>query len=380
MNADAVVEGVRAVAAEVEEARPRGRPAARARRRLHGRRRDRRRRRGGGHRAAPRLPRPAPRPQHAGRGPRRRPGLDGRGPHARRRRRRRAPGRRRSAAPAARRQRTWSSSAPDRSSAQRPSATRSPPGDLRPIGVDRVAGRSRRRPPAKRSERATAGGRRFLVHFDVDVIDFSDVPLSENTGRGIGVGFDAALAALGVLVAHEALLGLTVTELNPHHGAPDGVGRRAPGGRAGGRAAPRVTQLTGRLWRVRASGWTMGAFTERKQGYALDADVDRTRLVDQAKIIDRISERYLREAGIVAGMRVLDLGSGMGDVALLAGRLVGPERPRPRRRALARAARGRAGAPRRPRRDQRRARRRRCHRGWQSSAGARSTRSSGGSS
>jgi SAM-dependent methyltransferase len=69
----------------------------------------------------------------------------------------------------------------------------------------------------------------------------------------------------------------------------------------------------------------MGAFTERQQGYALDADVDRTRLVDQAKIIDRASERYLREAGIAPGMRVLDLGSGMGDVALLAGRLVGPE-------------------------------------------------------
>ena len=72
-------------------------------------------------------------------------------------------------------------------------------------------------------ERATAGGRRFLVHFDVDVIDFSDVPLSENTGRGIGAGFDAALAALAVLAAHDALLGLTVTELNPHHGAQDGA-------------------------------------------------------------------------------------------------------------------------------------------------------------
>lgn len=68
----------------------------------------------------------------------------------------------------------------------------------------------------------------------------------------------------------------------------------------------------------------MGLFMERKLGYALDADVDRTRLVDQAKIIDRISERYMREAGIAPGMRVLDLGSGMGDVALLAGRLVGP--------------------------------------------------------
>jgi SAM-dependent methyltransferase len=42
-------------------------------------------------------------------------------------------------------------------------------------------------------------------------------------------------------------------------------------------------------------------------------------------MIDRISERYMREAGIAPGMRVLDLGSGMGDVALLAARIVGPE-------------------------------------------------------
>jgi arginase len=64
-------------------------------------------------------------------------------------------------------------------------------------------------------ERATKDGRPFLVHFDVDVIDFSDVPLSENTGRGIGVTFDTAFAALDVLLAHDVLLGLTVTELNP---------------------------------------------------------------------------------------------------------------------------------------------------------------------
>jgi arginase len=93
--------------------------------------------------------------------------------------------------------------------------------DLRPIGVDAL--RSDPGAAARAAlERATAGGRRFLVHFDVDTIDFSDVPLSENTGRGIGVGFDAALAALDVLLGHDALLGLTVTELNPHHGAPDG--------------------------------------------------------------------------------------------------------------------------------------------------------------
>ncbi len=71
-------------------------------------------------------------------------------------------------------------------------------------------------------EHATAGGRPFLVHFDVDVIDFSDVPLSENTGRGTGVPFAAALAALEVLTAGDHELAITVTELNPHHGAPDG--------------------------------------------------------------------------------------------------------------------------------------------------------------
>jgi arginase len=93
---------------------------------------------------------------------------------------------------------------------------------LEPIDVDAV--RADPDAAATRALRhATDGGRPFLVHFDVDVIDFADVPLSENTGRGIGLPFEAALAALDVLAAHDALLGLTVTELNPHHGAPDGA-------------------------------------------------------------------------------------------------------------------------------------------------------------
>jgi arginase len=70
--------------------------------------------------------------------------------------------------------------------------------------------------------RASADARPYLVHFDVDVIDFSDVPLSENTGRGIGLPFETAFAALDVLLADDGLLGVTVTELNPHHGAEDG--------------------------------------------------------------------------------------------------------------------------------------------------------------
>ncbi len=58
---------------------------------------------------------------------------------------------------------------------------------------------------------------RVLVHFDVDVIDFTDFPLSENTGRNHGLGYDAALEALKVLLASPQLAGLTVTELNPDH-------------------------------------------------------------------------------------------------------------------------------------------------------------------
>ncbi|MBS0367533.1 MAG: arginase family protein [Proteobacteria bacterium] len=68
------------------------------------------------------------------------------------------------------------------------------------------------------ADRATA----ILVHFDVDVIDFTDAPLSENTGRNIGLSQDAAFEALGELLTDPRVVALTVTELNPQHGEPDG--------------------------------------------------------------------------------------------------------------------------------------------------------------
>lgn len=48
------------------------------------------------------------------------------------------------------------------------------------------------------------------------------------------------------------------------------------------------------------------------------------RLMLQARLLRPITERLLRRAGIEPGMRVLDVGSGAGDVALLAAELVGP--------------------------------------------------------
>jgi arginase len=61
---------------------------------------------------------------------------------------------------------------------------------------------------------------RVLVHFDVDVIDFTDTPLSENWGRNEGISYEAAAAALAPLLASPKLAGLTITELNPDHVEP----------------------------------------------------------------------------------------------------------------------------------------------------------------
>jgi ubiquinone/menaquinone biosynthesis C-methylase UbiE len=52
-------------------------------------------------------------------------------------------------------------------------------------------------------------------------------------------------------------------------------------------------------------------------------DRERRRLALQASILNPFTEHLLRRAGISAGMRVLDIGCGVGDVSLLAARIVG---------------------------------------------------------
>jgi ubiquinone/menaquinone biosynthesis C-methylase UbiE len=54
------------------------------------------------------------------------------------------------------------------------------------------------------------------------------------------------------------------------------------------------------------------------------ASAEHARLIRQAAIWDPFTERLFRDAGIGPGQRVLDIGSGVGDVAMLAARLVGP--------------------------------------------------------
>jgi ubiquinone/menaquinone biosynthesis C-methylase UbiE len=53
-------------------------------------------------------------------------------------------------------------------------------------------------------------------------------------------------------------------------------------------------------------------------------DRERRRLVLQAALLNPFTEQLFRRAGISAGMNVLDLGCGVGDVSILAARLVGP--------------------------------------------------------
>jgi len=59
--------------------------------------------------------------------------------------------------------------------------------------------------------------------------------------------------------------------------------------------------------------------------YALGStDAEHQRLIRQAALLAPFTERFFRSAGIGPGLRVLDLGSGVGDVAMLAAKLVGP--------------------------------------------------------
>ena len=194
-----------------------GRAHPRPRRRLHGRDRDRRRPRRLGRAGRPPLLRQPRRPQRPRERPRRGAGLDGHGPPARPR-----AGARQALVGAGERSPLLD---PEQVAPLR-LGTRAGPRSRRPrsslvarlatVPVDEVAA-----DPEGAAARALAllepRCDRLLVHFDVDVVDFTDTPLSENAGRNEGLAFDTALRALDVLLASPRWPALTITELNPDH-------------------------------------------------------------------------------------------------------------------------------------------------------------------
>jgi ubiquinone/menaquinone biosynthesis C-methylase UbiE len=53
-------------------------------------------------------------------------------------------------------------------------------------------------------------------------------------------------------------------------------------------------------------------------------NAEHERLIRQGQLLAPFTERLFRSAGIVEGQRILDIGCGVGEVAILAARLVGP--------------------------------------------------------
>src|SRR5215469_10820260 len=70
-----------------------------------------------------------------------------------------------------------------------------------------------------------------------------------------------------------------------------------------------------------ATATSGGASCEYVLGYT---SAEHERLIRQASLIAPIAERFFRQAGIGPGQRVLDLGSGVGDVSMAVARVVGP--------------------------------------------------------
>ena len=93
--------------------------------------------------------------------------------------------------------------------------------DLAGLPAEQIRGR-----PEQAAEEALARLRssadRFLVHLDVDVVDFLDLPVADIPLHNDGLTFDETMRSLTVFAGHEGLAGLVITEFNPDHSAEDG--------------------------------------------------------------------------------------------------------------------------------------------------------------
>jgi arginase len=62
---------------------------------------------------------------------------------------------------------------------------------------------------------------RYVIHLDVDVVDFTDAPLSEHTSRNTGLPLGVMFRALKVLATGHGLAAITVTEITPMNAAAE---------------------------------------------------------------------------------------------------------------------------------------------------------------
>ena len=65
--------------------------------------------------------------------------------------------------------------------------------------------------------------KRFVVHFDVDVVDFTDLPIADVPQFSEGLMFKDVLKCLSVFTSSPNFSGLTVTEFNPDHVDEEGT-------------------------------------------------------------------------------------------------------------------------------------------------------------
>ena len=81
--------------------------------------------------------------------------------------------------------------------------------------------------PAMAAERVVSGWakkyERLLIHLDVDVLDYLDMPLAENCRRNVGLKFNELMASLRVFLSAPNWSALTICELNPDHGQSNGT-------------------------------------------------------------------------------------------------------------------------------------------------------------
>jgi arginase len=104
-------------------------------------------------------------------------------------------------------------------------STRFERGEIERLALARVALEEVREDPEGAAGRAlellAARSDRYAIHLDVDVVDFTDAPLSEHPSRNTGLKLNVMLRALRVLASGPGLVAITLAELNPHNAAAD---------------------------------------------------------------------------------------------------------------------------------------------------------------